>query len=69
MKDRVTITDRLFLNGRDASRGGKDPVTIVGRLSIVCRERGKIVPGTRRFGENIWTFTGREYLARLMSYA
>jgi hypothetical protein len=31
------------------------------------RERGKLVPGSRRTGHNIWTNTGREYLALLMS--
>jgi len=36
-------------------------------LSIICRERGKIV--TRRDGHNIWLNLGREYLASLMSYA
>ncbi len=69
MKDRVTISDHLRLGGRDVSRGGRDPVTIVGTFSAVCRERGKLVPGTRRVGKNIWTLTGREYLARLMSYS
>ncbi len=69
MKDRVTITDRLYLNGRDVSLGEKEPVFVTGRFSAVCRERGKLVPGTRRIGFNIWTLTGREYLARLMSYA
>ena len=69
MKDRVTISDRLWLNGKESSVVEKSPVTIVGRFSAVCRERGKLVPGTRRVGTNIWTLTGREYLARLMSYA
>lgn len=69
MKDRVNISDRLYLQGRDASRGGRDPVTIVGHFSAVCRERGKLVPKSHRTGRNVWTLTGREYLARLMSYA
>lgn len=74
MKDKVTVLDQLEL------RAGmqriiappihdKETVQIAGFFSAVCRERGKIVPGTRREGFNIWTLTGREYLARLMSYS
>lgn len=72
MKDNVKVQDHLHL-----SHGGrhqmvpekKEQVLIQGFFTAVCRERGKIVPGTRRRGNNIWTLTGREYLARLMSYA
>src|SRR5687767_6159445 len=73
MKDKVTVLDQLELRS-----GGKriispsvekDVVQVEGFFSAVCRERGKIVPGTRRQGKNIWTLTGREYLARLMSYS
>jgi len=76
MKDLVTVKDRLELVGGgyavlalEAGKSMKEPVHIEGFFSAVCRERGKIVPGTRREGFNIWSFTGREYLARLMSYA
>jgi hypothetical protein len=72
MKDRVIISDSLELSSmepRVAPPKGHDPVLIEGFLTLVCRERGKIVPGTRREGKNIWTLTGREYLARLMSYS
>jgi hypothetical protein len=74
MKDLVTVKDRLELRhgGRQVVAGEmpeKTPVLIEGFFSCVCRERGKLVPGTRREGKNIWTLTGREYLARLMSYA
>ncbi len=69
MKDRVQVSDTLYLNGREALPPEKEVVQIKGHLELVCRERGKIVPGTRREGHNIWTLTGREYLARLMSYA
>ncbi len=41
---------------------------VMGNFRIVCRERGKIVPGTFREGHNIWTLTGREYSALLKSY-
>jgi hypothetical protein len=41
--------------------------TIKGHLSIDIRERGKLV--TRREGSNIWTLTGREYLAEVMGVA
>lgn len=84
MKDRVQITDQLelFAHPRGASpvpggrifipsggNGGKELVEIEGFFSAVCRERGKLVYGTRREGKNIWTLTGREYLAQLMSYS
>jgi hypothetical protein len=76
MKDVVTIKDRLELAGggyyvvsSEEADKSKERVRVEGFFSAVCRERGKIVPGTRRQGFNIWTFTGREYLARMMSYA
>lgn len=72
MKDNVTVLDHLHLSTGDLQRvatGQKEPVLIQGFFTAVCRERGKIVPGSRREGRNIWTLTGREYLARLMSYA
>lgn len=37
-------------------------------LSLVLRERGKLVPGGRRDGHNIWLNLGREFLARLIAY-
>lgn len=71
MKDNVIVSDTLFLNGTEtrAPSQEKEAVQIEGHFSAVCREGGKIVPGTLREGKNIWTFTGREYLARLMSYS
>jgi hypothetical protein len=70
MKDKVEIQDELYLNGASTnSKRLEKPVQIEGFFSAVCRERGKLVPGTRRAGSNVWTLTGREYLARLMSYA
>ena len=76
MKDLVIIKDRLEMSGGgysvvapEVERCVKGPVRIEGFFSCVCRERGKLVSGTRREGKNIWTLTGREYLARLMSYS
>jgi hypothetical protein len=46
----------------------KDSVVHVeGWVSLVMRQNGKIVPGSRRDGHNIWTNSGREFLALLMS--
>jgi hypothetical protein len=45
----------------------KPIVQVEGWVSLVMRERGKIVPGTRREGKNVWTNTGREFLSMLMS--
>lgn len=45
----------------------KSVIEVKGWVSLCLRERGKIVPGSRRDGHNIWTNTGREYLALLMS--
>jgi len=78
MKDRVQVYDQLELFA--ATRDGaiaqqitcppvKDIVQVEGFFSAVCRERGKLVYGTRREGKNIWTLTGREFLAQLMSYS
>jgi hypothetical protein len=69
MKDNVLVLDYLELNGKRTTDVEKPPVLVEGFFSCVCRERGKIIPGTRREGKNIWTLTGREYLARLMSYS
>lgn len=75
-KDEITIRDRIDLESGDKkvfsdfdSSSGKEKVQIEGFFSCYCRERGKIVPGTRREGKNIWTLAGREHLARLMSYS
>lgn len=46
---------------------GDSVVQVEGWVKLVMRERGKIVPGSFREGHNIWTNTGREYLALLMS--
>lgn len=77
MKDRVQVYDQLELIGIEHNHKNslafcppvKELVQIEGHFSMVSRERGKLVHGTRREGKNIWTLTGREYLAQLMSYA
>lgn len=55
-----TIAGRVF-------EETKSVVEVKGWVTACLRERGKIVPGSRREGHNIWTNTGREYLALLMS--
>lgn len=77
MKDRVVVLDQLelFSSERGQPRQRvvvppvKETVQVEGFFSAVCRERGKLVYGTRREGKNIWTLTGREYVAQLMSYS
>ena len=56
------IAGRSLLSDLD-----KPVVEVKGWVELCLRERGKIVPGSRREGFNIWTNTGREYLAMLMS--
>lgn len=76
LSDIVKVMDRGVANLR--SRAGEivsgrrwgegdSLVEVQGWVKILMRERGKIVPGSRREGHNIWTNTGREYLALLMS--
>lgn len=45
----------------------KATVEVKQNLSIIARERGKIV--ARRDGHNIWLDLGREYLAQLLAYS
>lgn len=76
MKDEIKIEDFLELNShypggatlKQLWKQGKEPIEIKGFFSLVCRERGKLVPGTRREGFNICTLTGREYVAQMISY-
>ena len=44
-----------------------DPIVVECNFRMVGRSGGKIVPGTLREGHNVWTVTGRGYLAQLMS--
>lgn len=79
MKDELHPRDRLKLRQKGEVRYVNDPewvedilpskVYVEGFFSAVCRERGKIVPGTRRAGKNIVTLAGREFYARVGSYS
>lgn len=77
-KDLVRVADRgiaslrnragAIIAGRDWGFEDEKPVVQVqGWVTTLMRERGKIVPGSHREGHNIWTNTGREFLALLMS--
>jgi len=78
--DSVSVDDRLRMLVRDGSSKEKidecvaefnesvDIISAQGFFSMYARERGKIVPGSHRLGHNIWTLTGREYSAQIMSY-
>lgn len=63
---KVTIDDQQWIEELVPK---ENPVYVEGFFSSVCRERGKIVPGTRREGKNVITLTGREYYARCSSYS
>lgn len=75
MKDELHPLDRLELRHGDEVRilesepVPQSKVLVEGFFSAVCRERGKIVPGTRRQGKNIITLAGREFYARVGSYS
>lgn len=72
LNDFVQVTDagRLLLNKKAIYFWGdeKSVVEVKGWVTTLLRERGKIVPGSRREGHNVWTNTGREFLAMLMTY-
>lgn len=77
--DVVRVVDSGIINARtklgaiiagrkwDESDLDKPVVQVEGWVDLVMRRGGKIVPGSRRKGKNIWTTTGREYLALHMS--
>src|SRR3990172_4320519 len=76
MKDSVRTADAgsVALRTRTgeivASRTWQEEQSVVevkGWVRALLRERGKLVPGSIRESKNIWTNTGREYLALLMS--
>lgn len=79
VKDEITTVDRLELRHGGETRYAGDPawvedilpstVQVEGFFSMVARERGKIVPGTRRQGKNVVTLAGREFYARVGSYS
>lgn len=57
----VTIDERSWFDDE------KSVVEVKGWVKMLLRQNGKIVPGSLREGNNIWTNTGREYLSMLMS--
>lgn len=79
LKEMVRVTERgiVALKNRIGSVVGsvvwddnfldKPVIEVKGWVELCLRERGKIVRGSRREGNNIWTNTGREYLALHMS--
>jgi hypothetical protein len=75
LKDLIHVADRgrVRLMKAGAALAGRDwddeksVVEVEGWVRIVCRERGKIVPGTLRDEHNVWTNTGREYLTQCIS--
>lgn len=80
MKDELHPLDRLELQHGGEVRYVNDPdwiddllpkdkIQVEGFFSAVCRERGKIVPRTRRQGKNVITLAGREFYARVGSYS
>lgn len=56
---------RRFFPGKYFQRALKHNPEIQGHLTVETRERGKLVQ--RQEGFNIWTLTGREFLAELMA--
>lgn len=77
LQDSIRPVDTALLRTRNSSGvveerflpGEKSVVEVHGWVNLVCRERGKIVPGSHREGHNVWTNTGREYLTQLMALA
>jgi hypothetical protein len=71
IKDNVHVSDAgtISVGGQTARSWGdeKSVVEVEGWVKLVLRERGKIVPGSHREGHNIWTNTGREFLAQRIS--
>lgn len=43
-------------------------IGVIGNFSAMMRCGGKIVPGSRREGHNIFTITGRNFLAKLVAW-
>ncbi len=71
VKDRLVAALYGFNHPKQVRENISNPEMIVetkGWVSAVLRERGKIVPGSRREGHNVWTTTGREYLALMIGY-
>jgi hypothetical protein len=67
---RVNDAGRILINRKEAFFWGREEsvIEVRGWVRTLCRERGKIVPGSYREGKNIWTNTGREFSAMLQTY-
>lgn len=65
----VTESGRIRI-GREARDifDERSVIEVDGWVHVLARERGKIVPGSRRDVHNVFTNTGREFLSMLMSY-
>jgi len=78
MLDDVKLSERFKATVRDSNgvvvksvisdARQDDIIHATGFFSIIARERGKLIPKNCRSGKNVWTLTGREHLAQLMSY-
>jgi len=71
MIDQISIADRLELLYQRTRRmfgSGEEVLGVRGYFESEMYERGKLVPGSRREGKNIWTLTGREYITGVISY-
>ncbi len=79
IEDAIVSVDRLELRHGGEVKYAGDPSWITdalpksvqaeGFFSMVARERGKIVRGSRREGKNVVTLAGREFYARVSSYS
>lgn len=67
VRDAVSIT----MSGvpRHSDPAEQNLMEVHGWVNIVARERGKLVRNKCRSGHNVWTATGREFLALGMSYS
>lgn len=71
-KDSIHVLDAIKLQTKDRlveNKPSPKVEQVEGFVSMLLRERGKIVPGSRREGKNIVTLAGREYYARAGSYS
>ena len=74
MKDKVDVKDYIELSGdgqvvRKGPVYDKEPVYIEGFFSMYARERGKIVPGSRREAADVGHFpSGSGIEARALDY-
>jgi hypothetical protein len=62
-----SLLEKYFAAEHEWGNEDQPVVQVEGWVKTLMRERGKIVRGSFREGHNIWTNTGREYLALLMS--